>query len=247
MTSDPKRLTVVGATDLERTLLQAARDERPSPEMTRRMAAGLGISVGAAVTAAAAPVAAAPVVAANSALGGWVAAGVLAAAAVAAGVVGVRASSAPAKPAVHAKAAAPAIAAPAVVTPPADTPVAAPVAARDTRSERSERIERIEKVRRRPAAAPAAVPAADLRDQIALLDAARTAVKAGSSERALVLLQRYDASYPAGAFRPEALALRIEALSQDGRRAEAQALAREFLTRYPHSPVADRVARVVQK
>jgi len=243
VTSDPKRLTVVGATDLERTLLQAARGERPSPELSKRMAAGLGISVGAAVTAAAAPVAAAPVVAANSALGGWVAAGVLAAAAVAAGVVGVRTSSAPAKPAVHAKAAAPAIAAPAVVTPPAEAPV---VTARETRSER---IERIEKIRRHPAAAPAAVPAParDLRDQIALLDAARTAVKAGSSQRALVLLQRYDASYPAGAFHPEALALRIEALSQDGRRAEAQALAREFLTRYPDSPVVDRVARVVGK
>ena len=31
VTSDPKRLTVVGATDLERSLLQAARRERPSP------------------------------------------------------------------------------------------------------------------------------------------------------------------------------------------------------------------------
>ena len=238
MTSDPKRLTVVGATDLERTLLQAARGERPSPELTARMAAGLGISVGAAVTAAAAPAAAAPVVAAKSALGGWVAAGMFAAAAVTAGVVGSRWSAAPAPAAVHTKAPA----APAIVpslAPPADTPVAAPEAtARETR---------IEKVRRRPAVAPAPTPAADLRDQIALLDAARTAVKAGSSERALVLLHRYDASYPGGAFRPEALALRIEALSQDGRRAEAQALAREFLTRYPHSPVADRVARVVQK
>ena len=228
MTSDPKRLTVVGATDLERTLLQAARGERPSPELTARMAAGLGISVGAAVTAAAAPAAAAPVVAAKSALGGWVAAGMFAAAAVTAGVVGSRWSAAPAPAAVHTKAPA----APAIAAPPADTPVAAP---------------RIEKVRRRAAVAPVPTPAADLRDQIALLDAARTAVKAGSSERALVLLHRYDASYPGGAFRPEALALRIEALSQDGRRAEAQALAREFLTRYPHSPVADRVARVVQK
>ena len=78
----------------------------------------------------------------------------------------------------------------------------------------------------------------------ALIDAARAAVKGGSSERALVLLRRYDSSYPGGAFRPEALALRIEALDQDGRRAEAQALARDFLARYPHSPVAERVARV---
>ena len=72
-------------------------------------------------------------------------------------------------------------------------------------------------------------------------------MKGGSSERALVLLRRYDASYPGGAFRPEALALRIEALDQDGRRAEARALAREFLARYPQSPVADRVARVAGK
>ena len=57
MSTDPKRLTVVGATDLERTLLQAARHERPSPELTRRMAAGLGIS--AAVVAAPAAAAAA--------------------------------------------------------------------------------------------------------------------------------------------------------------------------------------------
>ena len=92
--------------------------------------------------------------------------------------------------------------------------------------------------------APAPVAAGDLRDQIALIDAARAAVTGGSSERALVLLRRYDSSYPGGAFRPEALALRIEALDQDGRRAEAQALARDFLARYPHSPVAERVARV---
>ena len=97
--------------------------------------------------------------------------------------------------------------------------------------------------------APASAPtsAGDLRDQIALLDAVRAAVKGGSSERALVLLRRYDATYPGGAFRPEALALRIEALDQDGRHAEAQALARDFLARYPQSPVAARVARVAGK
>ena len=227
MTSDPKRLTVVGATDLERSLLQAARRERPSPEMTARMAAGLGISVGAAITAASAPVAAAPIVAAKTTLGLWVPAGVIVAA-VAAGVVGVRLSAKPEPAAVHGAPAAPAIAAP-----PAETPrVAASSGAR------------VEKIRRRAPAAPAPVVAGDLRDQIALIDAARAAVKGGSSERALVLLRRYDSSYPGGAFRPEALALRIEALDQDGRRAEAQALARDFLARYPHSPVAERVARV---
>ena len=227
MTSDPKRLTVVGATDLERTLLQAARHERPSPEMTARMAAGLGISVGVAITAASSPVAAAPIVAAKTTLGLWMPAGVIVAA-VAAGVVGVRFSPRPEAPAVHAAR-------------PVTVAIAAPraVEAHDARSV---------KIRRRStstaAPAPASTSAGDLRDQIALLDAVRAAVKGGSSERALVLLRRYDATYPGGAFRPEALALRIEALDQDGRHAEAQALARDFLARYPQSPVAARVARV---
>ena len=220
MTSDPTRLTVVGATDLERSLLQAARRERPSPELTARMAAGLGISAAAAVTAAA------PVAAAKTMLTGWIPAGVIAVA-VAAGVVGVRMATAPDRAARASKPAAAqisprqeeaAIAVPAVVAGPE---------------------KRIEKNRKRAAVAPAG----DLRDQIALIDAARSAVKSGLTERALVLLHRYDVSYPAGAFRPEALALRIEALGEGGRSAESKALAREFLARYPQSPLADRVAR----
>ena len=232
MSTDPKRLTVVGATDLERTLLQAARHERPSPELTRRMAAGLGIS--AAVVAA--PAAAAPVAVAKAGVASWIPASVLAVA-VAAGVVGVglagahrRAGSATAP----GPAQTPMIVAPRVEEAPAPSPagtVSAPIVVE----------QRAEKLHRR--AAPPA-PAADLRDQIALIDAARTAVKAGANDRALALLRRYDANYPAGAFRPEALALRVEALDAGGHRAEARALARDFLARYPHSPVADRVARI---
>src|SRR5262249_753550 len=81
----PKRLTVVGATHLERSLPQPARRERPSPELTARMAAGLGISAAVATTVAAAPA----VAAAKTSLGAWLSAG-LVAAAVTAGVVGVR-------------------------------------------------------------------------------------------------------------------------------------------------------------
>jgi hypothetical protein len=232
VTSDPKRLTVVGATDLERTLLQAARGERPSPELTARMAAGLGLSAAAAVTAApAAAAAAAPVAAAKGSLAVWVSAGVLAAA-VGAGVVGVRMSAPPA-PAVHADKPAAAVTARAEV----------PAVAASVPAER-----RIERARKRPApAAHAPVPASDLRDQIALIDAARTAVKAGSTERALALLQRYDATFPGGAFRPEAQALRIEALDEAGRATEARSLARDFLARHPDSPLAGRVAKIVRK
>jgi hypothetical protein len=236
VTSDPKRLTVVGATDLERSLLQAARRERPSPELTARMAAGLGISAAAAVTAAAlpaaaVPAAAAPVVAAKTSLAIWVSAGAVAIA-VTAGVVGVRLSAAPERAAQ------------------ADRPVPAAVVAAPTPREdvpvTAVPERRIEKVRRRPA--PLA-PAGDLRDQIALIDAARSAVKAGSTERALVLLHRYEVSYPqpGGAFRPEALALRIQALDEAGRAAEARAKAREFLARYPHSPLGDRVSKIAHK
>jgi hypothetical protein len=229
VTSDPTRLTVVGATDLERSLLQAARRERPSPELTARMAAGLGISVGAAVTVAA-PIAAA---AKTTTLTAWIPAGVVVVA-VAAGVIGVRMASAPERSARASKPAAIAVAprqddqAPAIVAPSAP----------------SVPDKRVEKSHKR--AAVAVAPAGDLRDQIALIDAARTAVKAGLTERALVLLHRYDASYPGGAFRPEALALRVEALGQSGRGVEAKALARDFLVRYPQSPLADRVARAAK-
>ncbi|HEY7373605.1 MAG TPA: hypothetical protein VIF57_15700 [Polyangia bacterium] len=223
---------MVGATDLERTLLQAARRERPSPELTRRMAAGLGISA----AVAAAPAAAASAVVAKATVVSWVPATVLAAA-VAAGVVGVSLASrhagggaADRAPQTQTAAQAPGIVAARVeeAPPPADTEPA--------------RVEkRAEKVHRR--ATPPA-PAADLRDQIALIDAARTAVKAGATDRALALLRRYEANYAGGAFRPEALALRIEALDAGGHGAEARALARDFLARYPQSPVADRVARI---
>lgn len=235
----------MGATDLERSLLQAARRERPSAELTALMAAGLGISAAMATTAAAATApaaAAAPTAAAfgapaalgkTASLATWISAGVLAVA-VAGGVIGARLSASPrngaGKPAATA---APIAAVARIDEAPIEAAAPAAAAAPDKPTEKIHRH-----------VAPAA-PAADLRDQIALIDAARGAVKAGATDRALTLLRRYDASYPGGAFRPEALALRIESLDHGGRGAEAQALARDFLARYPDSPVAERVARIV--
>jgi len=91
---------------------------------------------------------------------------------------------------------------------------------------------------------PAGSRAVDLREQIALIDGARQAVKAGEGDRALEILRRYHDKYPAGSFRPEAAALRIEALAQLGRRAEARALAERFIAEHGGSPLADRVARI---
>jgi hypothetical protein len=91
----------------------------------------------------------------------------------------------------------------------------------------------------------AAAPVTDLRAEIALLDAARTAVAEGADARALALLRRYDTRYPTGTFRPESTALRIEALARLGQTQEARALGADFLAAHPDSPVAARVRRAL--
>jgi outer membrane protein assembly factor BamD (BamD/ComL family) len=89
-----------------------------------------------------------------------------------------------------------------------------------------------------------AAATSDLRDQILMVDAARAALVAGAGERALELLRHYQDRYPAGSFRPEAAALKVEALTKLGRNAEARVLAERFVAEYGKSPLADRVARV---
>ncbi|HXU06426.1 MAG TPA: hypothetical protein VN903_35965 [Polyangia bacterium] len=83
-----------------------------------------------------------------------------------------------------------------------------------------------------------------LRDEIALIDAARAALAAGSPAQALSLLERYRARHPQGMLLPEALAMRIEAIDRSGEHARARALARAFLADYPNSPLAQRVAHI---
>ena len=83
-----------------------------------------------------------------------------------------------------------------------------------------------------------------MQDQIALVDAARAAVSSGAGGRALEILRLYQEKYPGGSFRPEAAALKIEALARLGRTAEARALAERFVAEHAGSPLAKRVARV---
>ena len=90
----------------------------------------------------------------------------------------------------------------------------------------------------------AATPATDLRDQTALVDAARSAVSSGAPSRALEIVRQYEGKYPAGAIRPEAAAVKIEALAKLGRGAEARALAQRFTADYGPGPLSDRVARI---
>jgi hypothetical protein len=85
---------------------------------------------------------------------------------------------------------------------------------------------------------------AELAAQIALVDSARAALAAGHAERALSIVRDYQLDYPAGTFRPEVSAIKIEALVKLGRKAEARALAERFVKGYGPGPLAERVARL---
>ena len=236
----PTQLRVVGATDLERRLLDAASRELPSVELTQKMQQALGLSIAAsAITAAAvkSSSAAAATAATSAPAFAWpvISVGVLALA-VTGAVVGLRSTAS------HHAATRPVAAAPAVVLGPAPVAPAPIIAASPVPTARAFE---------RPASFPArahhhtlAVTSSELRAEIALVDAARSAVATGADDRALVLLNRYDNSYRTGTFRPEATALRIEALDHLGRTAQARMLAQRFLAAHPDSPLADRVARV---
>src|SRR5262249_27113279 len=87
--------------------------------------------------------------------------------------------------------------------------------------------------------------AGDLADQVAFIDSARAAMSAGNGARALEILHRYQDKYPGGSFRPEAAAIRIEALMKLGREAEARTLSERFVAEHRGSLLARRVADVV--
>jgi hypothetical protein len=234
----PERLLgAADATDFERRLLGAAAQSGPSPAASARMARALGLTATVTVTAVgstavAAQVAASKAVAAGaSAVWPWVSAGVIGLA-VAGAVVGTRVRHAPPP---EARVATRAVIRP---SPPAEPPPSAPqqsgaVAVEAPRSAPAPG--------RRTHAAPA--PGA-LADQIAFIDGARQALADGAHRPALDLLRRYQERYPAGSFRPEATALKVEALVKLGRQAEARALAERFVAEHRGSLLAARVAEL---
>jgi hypothetical protein len=96
------------------------------------------------------------------------------------------------------------------------------------------------------ARAAQAAPAARLREELALLDAARSALVARDSARALELLDQHAARYTRGALAPEADALRIDTYVQRGATARAEKLSRRFLERYPAHPLTAHIATVAR-
>jgi hypothetical protein len=230
----PERLLAADATDFERRLLESVRDRKPSPASSARMARALGVTAAAvATTATAKTIAAEVVVSKAGAVAGagavwpWISVGVLALA-VAGAVVGSRTRHAtPNRHRAPAPVTAPSNPAPVAPTEPGPgTAEPPPSAAGPVR-------------RSRLATAP------ELGDQIAFIDAARAALSAGADRRALETVRRYQERYPAGSFRPEATALKVEALVKLGRQAEARALAERFVAEHRGSLLAERVAALV--
>lgn len=237
----PERLSAAGATDLERRLLRAASREQPSRELSERMALGIGVSAsvpGSALDQGVQTRAAAEKAAAATHTGmPWVVGALIAAAVAGAVVASSPRANRPASPtAVSSVPLAPGVpstAAPSLALPRADTPTTA-----GTELAAKEPLP-IAPARGRRGMAPS-----ELAKQIAMVDAARTALASGGTERALKIVGDYQTQYPSGMFRPEAAAVKIEALARLGRIAEARALAQRFVGLYGSGPLADRVARL---
>jgi hypothetical protein len=223
-----ERLLSSNPTDFERRVLEAAMQQRPSPAASARMARALGVSVAAAGAAASTTSLAAGAAASNATAAAgtvvwpWVSLGVIGLV-VTGAVVGTRVR----EPQAERRAAAPLVApAPAAPEPSPPAPVIAPPPARP-----------VARVRPTPAAG-------DLGDQVAFIDSARAAMGGGASRRALEILRRYQDRYPTGIFRPEATAIKVEALMKLGREAEARALAERFVAEHRGTLLAKRVADV---
>ncbi|MCA9639383.1 MAG: hypothetical protein H6718_23095 [Polyangiaceae bacterium] len=251
---DELRPLLTGDLELElRAALEAGLDDGPSPESVQAAALALGLSVGAA-KGVAAGVAGQGIVkgASSSWLLKWFGIGLLVGGVSSSGVALMKGQV---EPSSH-HSASPAEADPAhraptslqpaqpestrkesgdpkmaELTPPA---VAAPAVPPEARAEPKD----ADVASAPPASAasfPSATRQADLRAEVLLIDAARRSLAAGNAQGALVELGRYDALVGPKRLAPEALVLRVRALSQLGRTQEARALAQPVIASQPDS------------
>jgi hypothetical protein len=230
--NDPQRLLLGDIDERERALLRAAADEEPSAAALGRLQRTLGLTVDPVPLAASqdhAPAFGGPPAAAGSATPG---ASVLASKWLLLGSAGVALVGAltwsrfvtPAVPRARPPAESVGTHAPAEPLPSAAESSALP--ADQSPAPRREAV----------ADAPA------LRDELARLERARTALRDRRSGLALSTLDDYDRAHPHGALREEAQALRIETLFALGEVARGNDLAQSFLRSYPHSVHGARVS-----
>jgi hypothetical protein len=82
-------------------------------------------------------------------------------------------------------------------------------------------------------------------EELGLVDAARTRLRAGDASGALRSAGEYNRRFPAGRFAPEALYLLMQARLELGQRKAAEDLAREILRRFPNAAQVARAREVL--
>jgi hypothetical protein len=274
--SEPKRWLDQGAPRDIEDLVRAARSEQPSDGSLRRTLSAIGVGVGAttvvgsaagsagtATSAGTAKVAAsitAGVIAKWTALGATVGTLCVGAATIVTSAPREEAprSSArsPMQPRPGSSRAAPKPSVQSSKAPPAPAELAEPVATARVDREVGIPVASEPPLRAAPATAPGpedppapGVPrdTETLSKEVKSVDGARAALAAGNAIQTLRLLDEYERRFPARGFAPEALYLRMEALSVLGRPAEARAAAGRLLVSYPNSPQSARARVVLSK
>ncbi|AKF11139.1 hypothetical protein DB32_008288 [Sandaracinus amylolyticus] len=219
-------------------MLRVARDARtPSAEdrarIERKLAAAVAIGAGAAVGGAAGSAAASGAGAAAAGAGAWVVKGLgamLVVGVLGAGAVVVTRSSTPP----------PQEPAPVVVTPPEhavieEVPVEAPP--QEIAAAEAPVVDEPEAPRRARRRASASSSSEDLAEELELLHSAQRAWRSGDGARTLALVSEHEDRFARSQMAPERTALRILALCDVGREAEARRLATRFLRTARQSPL----------
>jgi hypothetical protein len=233
----PKRIVDDPAADsIARSLIEDARSETATPGAKGRTLAALGV-IGATTVATTTSSA----LTALKALGvGVLTAGLLAGGA----LIATRGADPPTAPSIVTPSPLPPEASPPVeIAPPAV--VSAPTASSSPRVAAKPRARAPDA---KMAAAPSpssSAPTTRLAEEAQNLEAARRELGARNAQSALVLLDRYERDFPRGELRPEATALRVEALAASGNEVAAKALGRQFLERNAGHPAAARVRRAI--
>lgn len=124
-------------------------------------------------------------------------------------------------------------------------PPPAPVASVQTREPRGAQRPTASGASSRETPEPASV-ASRLREEATLLRQAREQLGRGALAQAAASLAESRSRFPDSRLLPERDALTIELLMRQGRNDEAAASARVFLTKYPHSPHALQVTRALE-
>jgi hypothetical protein len=270
-----KRLLDTDATEMERTLLDSARDDVPSARARSRTLAAMGVGAGVLAGTSHAAHAATKLVATGAVSGAtkgvgavsavvllkWVGTGAIVGSVVAAAVATATTPglifSGHAAPAageqtvsVHALSTRPAAAqygaaGPSVVAPAPDR--ATIEASKHVPVTSPEKGDRpAAVVTSPPIPAGAPVPAgSSVVAEVASLDRARAALAAGDAREAIARLSAHDVAFPTGALQPEAVVLRVRALVALGERGRAAQVANRFIAVHPESAQAGRLRALI--